>query len=175
MARNVEIKARVRNPGEVAARAETIADGPPELLVQHDTFYNVPSGRLKLRVFPSGEGELISYRRTDATGPKTSEYHLVRTDAPDALHEVLAHALGVRRVVSKQRTLLHFGRTRIHLDEVEDLGHFMELEVVLQDGEDERRGVEVAHDLLARLGVSYEDLVAGAYVDLLDETCGAEG
>ena len=167
MARNVELKARVRNPAEVRKAAAALADGPPEILVQRDTFYEIPSGRLKLRVFPSGEGQLISYRRSDETGPKTSEYHLYMTEHPETLHTVLSHALGVRCIVAKRRTLHLSDHTRIHLDEVEGLGHFLELEVVLEDGEDDNRGVEIAHDLLQRLGMSPDDLVAGAYADLL--------
>jgi len=169
MARNVEIKARLRHPELVRQRAEELADGASALLTQHDTFYSVPTGRLKLRVFPEGSGELISYRRSDEQGPKTSEYHLARTSTPKDLHVVLDHALGVRRVVEKRRILLMHGRTRIHLDEVKGLGHFLELEVMLNPDESEAEGVRVAHDLLSRLGVSEEDLVRGAYADLLDK------
>jgi adenylate cyclase class IV len=59
------------------------------------------------------------------------------------------------------------GRTRIHLDRVEGLGDFLELEVVLSEGETTESGVKVAHELLARLGISPQQLIDGAYVDLL--------
>ncbi|MCY1506240.1 putative adenylyl cyclase CyaB [compost metagenome] len=67
----------------------------------------------------------------------------------------------------KQRRLFLVGRTRVHLDRVEGLGEFLELEVVLQDGEPAEAGVAEAHALMARLGVAEDQLVQGAYVDLL--------
>ncbi|MCY1209149.1 hypothetical protein D9M72_207930 [compost metagenome] len=67
----------------------------------------------------------------------------------------------------KQRRLFLVGRTRVHLDRVEGLGEFLELEVVLQEGEPAEAGVAEAHALMARLGVAERQLVQGAYVDLL--------
>ncbi|MDT4826636.1 cyaB: putative adenylyl cyclase CyaB [compost metagenome] len=67
----------------------------------------------------------------------------------------------------KQRRLFLVGRTRVHLDRVEGLGEFLELEVVLQDGEPAEAGVAEAHALMARLGVAEDQLMQGAYVDLL--------
>jgi predicted adenylyl cyclase CyaB len=58
-------------------------------------------------------------------------------------------------------------QTRIHCDHVDGLGDFVELEVVLEDGQDEESGVKVAEELMGKLGVKKEDLVSGAYVDLL--------
>jgi len=129
----------------------------------------VPEGRLKLRVFPDGKGELIAYRRPDSAGAKTSEYFLHRTADPESLSGLLATALGIRGVVRKRRLLYLIGRTRIHLDEVEGLGAFLELEVVLADGEEETKGEAIARQLLAELGVRDEDRVAKAYIDLLEE------
>lgn len=167
MAANVEIKARVRDPQALRARVEQISDGPAQLLEQEDTFFHVPEGRLKLRVLAADRGELIYYRRPDLEGPKVSDYFFARTADPASLRQVLSLALGVRGVVRKRRWLYFVGRTRIHLDEVEGLGHFLEFEVMLADGEDPARGEEEARGLLARLGVAQEDLLAGAYIDLL--------
>ena len=139
MARNVEIKARVENIGPVFARAAELADEGPVEIVQDDTFFACKNGRLKLRTFPSGEGELIFYRRTDQKGPKESYYVLYPTTSPDALRETLSLAYGQTGRVRKQRTLFMSGRTRIHLDRVEGLGNFLELEVVLAEGESRRR------------------------------------
>ncbi len=74
MPRNVEIKARIRDTNAVRARAAALADAPAVVLEQVDTFFNLPEGRLKLRVFPDEKGELIAYRRPNSAGPKTSEY-----------------------------------------------------------------------------------------------------
>lgn len=168
MPRNVEIKARVADPAGLRAAALDLGDGPPQLIVQRDTFYRVPHGRLKLRVFADGTGELIAYERPDNEGPKTSRYVISPAPDPQRLHTALARALGVRGVVSKQRTLIMNRRTRIHLDHVAGLGDFMELEVVLADDETEAQGIAVAHGLMARLGVVPADLVQGAYLDLLE-------
>jgi adenylate cyclase class IV len=64
------------------------------------------------------------------------------------------------------------GRTRIHLDRVDGLGDFVELEVVLGPEDDEQGGEAEAHAVFAKLGVDENDLVAVAYVDLLN-TAGA--
>ncbi len=167
MPHNIEIKARVKNPESFLVFAVTLADKPQELIIQKDTFFQVPKGRLKLRDFGDGTGELIRYHRPDQPGPKISDYAISSTDDPAGLAEVLENSLPVIGVVSKKRTLLWCGRTRIHLDDVEDLGWFMELEVVLKQGEDPNAGETEARRLMQDLGIGTEDLVEGAYLDLL--------
>jgi predicted adenylyl cyclase CyaB len=167
MARNIEIKARVADMPALAARAAAIADSGPVEIPQDDTFFGCANGRLKLRVFESGHGELIFYRRPDADGPKVSFYVLSPTESPDTLREALTLANGQEGRVVKHRTLFLVGRTRVHLDRVQGLGDFMELEVVLADGEPAEDGVREAHELMARLGLSTDGLVTGAYHDLL--------
>jgi len=118
-------------------------------------------------VFEDGHGELIFYRRPDADGPKVSFYVLSPTASPDTLREALTLANGQEGRVVKHRTLFLVGRTRVHLDRVQGLGDFMELEVVLADDETPEAGVREAHELMARLRVPAEALVTGAYHDLL--------
>lgn len=170
MPRNIEIKARLDGAGaldELAARAAALgADGPREI-VQDDTFFRCDNGRLKLRVFPDGAGELIFYRRADAAGPKESFYVLAPVGDGDALRLALTLAYGQAGRVRKRRRLYLAGRTRVHLDEVEGLGAFLELEVVLRDGEATAEGDAEARALMAALGVAPAQLVEGAYVDLL--------
>ena len=167
MARNIEIKARITNIEALLPLAQALADHAPELIAQDDTFFACPNGRLKLRAFADGHAELIAYHRADATGPKTSDYLITPTADPAGLRDALTRALGTAGRVVKQRTLLLAGRTRIHLDRVEGLGDFLELEVVLRDGEREAQGTAEAHALLDRLQIDASQLVAGAYVDLL--------
>src|SRR3972149_5605825 len=135
MPANIEIKARARNFPDLRRRAEELSQVPPSLIPQEDTFFNVPEGRLKLRQLGHDHGQLVFYRRTDASGPKRSDYLLADTSDPSALKAALTAALGVRGVVRKTRFLYMVGQTRIHLDEVEGLGEFMELEVVLHPGQ----------------------------------------
>ncbi|MFL6695687.1 MAG: class IV adenylate cyclase [Vitreoscilla sp.] len=167
MARNVEIKARVADMDALRARAAAIADSGPVQIPQDDTFFGCDNGRLKLRVFENGHGELIFYRRPDAGGPKVSFYVLSPTTSPDTLREALTLANGQQGRVVKHRTLFLVGRTRVHLDRVQGLGDFMELEVVLGEDESVDDGVREAHELMARLRVPAECLVQGAYHDLL--------
>jgi adenylate cyclase class IV len=168
MARNVEIKARIESVEALTPRAAALADQGPIEIVQDDTFFGCPNGRLKLRAFSATDGQLIFYQRPDQAGPKESFFLISPTSSPDTLREALTLAYGQAGRVRKHRTLFLAGRTRIHLDRVEDLGNFLELEVVMADGEPAEAGVAVAHDLLDKLDVAPSQLVEGAYVDLLN-------
>jgi predicted adenylyl cyclase CyaB len=137
-------------------------------ILQEDTFFNIPQGRLKLRKFDDTHGELIYYEREDTLEPKESFYLRTATTEPDALVETLGAALGLRGVVRKQRTLYLVGQTRVHLDRVEGLGDFLELEVVLEPEQSLESGVQVAHALMQALGISPDNLIPGAYIDLLE-------
>jgi len=169
MPRNIEIKARIESVEQLRPRAAAVADQGPVEIAQDDRFYECPSGRLKLRRFAADRGELIFYRRADEQGPKESFYLRTPTSEPDSLHATLAAAWGERGRVVKQRTLYLAGRTRIHLDRVEGLGDFLELEVVLAEGEPADAGVQEAHALMARLGVEPSQLIQGAYLDALQQ------
>src|ERR1044071_9299828 len=141
VARNVEIKARVESLAALAPRVAAIADGPPVDIRQDDTFFASPCGRLKLRAFADDRGELIFYERADMRGPRASSYVVAPTAAPDAMREALGRAYGETGRIRKTRTLYHVGRTRVHLDRVEGLGDFVELEVVLAPDEATEHGV----------------------------------
>ena len=169
MARNVEIKARVRDVAALLERAAAIANSGPERIDQDDTFFHcaAPGGRLKLRAFAGGDGELIFYRRADVAGQKESFYVRSPTASPGTLREALALAHGVLGRVRKRRTLYLVGRTRVHLDDVQGLPPHIELEVVLADDETAAQGIAAAHALMARLGVAPSQCVEGAYLDLL--------
>jgi len=167
MATNIEIKARAGNPTLLRERAQRLSGASGELLLQEDSFFCVPKGRLKLRVLGPDRGELIYYEREDLAGPKSSHYLLFPAPEPAALRAVLAASLGILGIVRKQRWLFRIGNTRVHLDDVEGLGTFVELEVVLQPGQSAQEGHAIAADLMRRLGIESGDLVAGAYLDLL--------
>jgi predicted adenylyl cyclase CyaB len=168
MAKNVEVKARVADLGALRRRAESLTETPVEILEQRDTFFVVPNGRLKLRVLAPDACELIYYERPDDPGAKVSEYTIARSADPKAFMDILTAVLEVRGVVVKRRFLYRIGRTRLHLDEVEGLGAFMELEVVLEEDQPIEDGEETAGRLLEALGVGEEDRVSEAYIDLLE-------
>jgi predicted adenylyl cyclase CyaB len=165
---NIEIKARVRNFDEIRRRAEDLSDSPVEVIPQEDTFFNTPHGRLKLRLLAEDRAQLIYYTRPDQEGPKRSDYHISHSSDPANLKRVLELAYGIRGVVRKTRYLYLVGQTRVHLDDVEGLGQFMELEVVMQEKQSDAEGQAIAEALMASLGVDKTDLLEGAYMDLLE-------
>ena len=167
MARNVEIKARVESIESIFPKAAELADEGPIEIIQDDTFFPCESGRLKLRAFSKDKGELIFYHRADRKGPKESFYIVSPTNSPGTLRESLSLAYGRAGRVCKNRTLFLAGRTRIHLDRVQGLGDFLELEVMLEEGEPVEAGEAVARDLMDKLGIRPDQLIEGAYVDLL--------
>ncbi|MCW5661245.1 MAG: class IV adenylate cyclase [Burkholderiaceae bacterium] len=167
MARNVEIKARIDSIETLMPMARALAQRDAELIAQDDTFFRVPHGRLKLREFADGSAELIHYHRTDTVDAKLSDYRRVPVPDAAALREALGRALGLLGRVRKQRWLLLAGQTRIHLDRVEGLGDFVELEVVLREEQSEADGVRIAEQLMHELRLARAERTAGAYVDLL--------
>ena len=167
MPRNVEIKARLREPERQRELARRLADGPGRILEQRDRFFAVPTGRLKLRE-ESGSATLIFYRRPDQSAVKCSHYALAEVVDAEATARLLVTAFGAGPEIRKERELLMRGRTRIHLDRVAGLGEFLELEVLLADAEATVDGAAEAEELLALLAVAPPDLIAGAYADLLD-------
>ncbi len=56
MPRNIEIKARVDDLDALARKVADIADEGPFVIEQDDTFFQCPSGRLKLRAFSPQKG-----------------------------------------------------------------------------------------------------------------------
>jgi predicted adenylyl cyclase CyaB len=169
MARNIEIKASVASVSLLMERASMHATSGPAKISQDDTFFKCDTGRLKLRAFPDGSGELIFYKRENADGPKTSFYEIVPTAVADLLRSILTQAYGQVGRVRKERTVYMVGRTRVHIDQVEGLGSFMELEVVLAEDESEDKGVQEAHELMAKLGIKEDTLIDQAYVDLINQ------
>ena len=165
--RNVEIKARIASVEAMAPRVAALADRGPVEIEQDDTFFVCERGRLKLRALSPTEGQLIFYRRANQAGPKESRFVISPTASPDTLRDALTLAYGSAGRVRKHRTLYLVGRTRVHLDRVESLGHFLELEVVLAEGEGPDAGVKEARALMTALGLADDQLIDGAYVDLL--------
>ncbi len=167
MPSNIEIKAKLRDRQSVEEIVRERADHGPELIVQEDVFFPCKSGRLKLRKFSEDRGELIFYRRIDTEGPTESEFFKAPTNDPAAMLAALGAALGTSGVVRKRRTLYLVGQTRVHLDEVEGLGDWLELEVVLEPGQSADDGARIALELMTTLDLRESDLEARAYIDLL--------
>ena len=166
--RNIEIKAVSGNFSEQQKIAESLSSATPEVLNQEDHYFNNPKGRLKLRITAGERGQLIYYERPDETGPKVSSYQIYETDFPEYLLDILSSSCGLRNSVRKTRYLYIYENTRIHLDMVEKLGEFIELEVIMGVEDKYEEGKMKANYLIERLGISEEDLIECSYIDLLE-------
>jgi homotetrameric cytidine deaminase len=168
--RNVELKARDRDPARSLERALALGADDRGELVQRDTYFATSRGRLKLREQEPGGAELIAYERSDRADARESRYRLAPVADGAALREALDAALGTTVVVAKRRRLLLWEGVRIHLDEVAGLGAFVELEGVAAPGSDLTAEGERVARLRAELGIADADLEATGYADLLAAT-----
>ncbi len=167
MKRNVEIKAKVEQLDGIEKKVAVLATDGPYDLVQEDTYFVCDNGRLKLRCHADGINQLVYYSRSDRAQPTPSEYVLHRVDDAPTLKAALGGALGVRGVVRKCRRLYLIDNTRVHLDAVDELGNFVELEVVLAPSMTLEQGDATARTLLTKLGIADHELLKPSYIDLL--------
>jgi predicted adenylyl cyclase CyaB len=172
MPSNIEIKAILKNRAAAEAVAARLSDASPQTIRQEDFFFASDRGRLKLRIFAPDRGELIRYERSDIADARESRYLIARTPDPQTLNEILTATLGRTGVVRKTRILYLIGQTRVHVDEVQGLGDFLELEVVLRPGQSELEGKNIVTALLSEFGIAQNELIAEAYVDLLARRAG---
>lgn len=165
--KNIEIKAKIRNYERVKRLVEKLCPAPIQTEQQEDTFFNTPKGRLKLRE-TIGESAIMYYDRPNSFEPKQSDIALSLTDNPNTLKSVLIKSNGIRGIVKKKRILYKYAQTRIHLDDVEGLGKFIELEVVLRENQTAEDGNKIAHDLMDKFDIQNSDLIDVAYIDLIE-------
>jgi homotetrameric cytidine deaminase len=165
--RNVELKALDPDPARTLERALAAGADDRGVIVQRDTYLRVAHGRLKLREEQPGEAHLIAYRRPDEAQVRVSSYRIAPVPDADATRAALEDTLGVDVVVAKRRRLLVWETVRIHLDEVEGLGSFMELEAVAPAGSDLARERALVAHLREALGIGDDLLRDGSYADAL--------
>ncbi|XP_032676773.1 uncharacterized protein LOC116846697 [Odontomachus brunneus] len=168
--RNVEIKGKLHDIDYAISKAKELSGSNEAIIIkQHDTFFNAIEGRLKIRKFDDNAAEYIFYKRPNVLGPKLCNYNKIalNSDVSELLMNILSESMGVVGVVKKIRRLFIVGQTRIHVDQVDGLGNFIELEVVLQEDQDIETGQKIANDLMQALSITNDDLVAEAYIDLL--------
>jgi predicted adenylyl cyclase CyaB len=163
---NVEAKFKLANlvhAREVAARLGFEASG---ILSQRDTFFQVAHGKLKLREEAAGAW-LIHYRRRREGGLELSDYEIVPVPEPARTRSMLASALGIIAEVRKERTLLMRGNIRLHLDRVEGLGDFGEIEAVLESGEISESNRDAVREILSALDINERDLIGVSYFEMM--------
>ncbi|HEY3775168.1 MAG TPA: cytidine deaminase [Solirubrobacteraceae bacterium] len=160
---NSELKATDPDRAATAARVAALGATDQGVLVQRDTYFAARHGRLKLREQEDSAAELIAYRRGDTVQAAESDYLLVPAIDPAGLAQALDRSLGTVVVVAKRRHLFLWENARIHLDDVDGLGAFIEIEIVEPD---DRAPGQMAR-LREALGIEDSALVAVGYSDLL--------
>src|SRR5919202_1719330 len=165
--RNVELKARDPDPGRSIERCVALGAEDRGELRQRDTYSAARRGRLKLREQEPGGAELIGYERADAAQARESRYRIAPVAEPEAMRDALDAALGTTVVVDKRRRLFLWEGVRIHLDRVDGLGAFVELEGVAPGGSDLAREAELVARLREELDIRDEAIESVSYADLL--------
>ncbi len=162
---NIEIKARCGNPDRIRSILQTRSARFAGTDHQIDTYFRVSSGRLKLRQ-GNIENALIFYQRADQPGPKRSDIAMAEITLDSGLKEVLSRALGVLVAVEKHREIYFIGNIKFHLDQVENLGSFVEIEAI---GTDENRDelLRQCNEYLELFGIAESELVEASYSDML--------
>ncbi|MBN1343410.1 MAG: class IV adenylate cyclase [Phycisphaerae bacterium] len=179
MKRNIELKAEYPDLDHARRIAEELGAVLHADMRQRDTYFASPTGRLKLRrIVPiSTEGgktderaELIGYRRDDRTEPRASDYDRVPIDDAPGLARLLDQTLGVTIEVLKHRVVYLHDNVRIHLDDVQDLGRFIEFEAIVDEHCDDLAARAKVKRLREAFGIADERIAAGSYADLLHST-----
>ena len=166
MPTNLELKASIDSPKEILLIAKRIGRSRGTL-VQTDTYFSVPDGRLKLREVPNRLGELISYRRNEGKGERWSDYSVYRVRNAAALKKALCRVFQIDIIVRKRRKLFLYRGARIHIDHVLGLGDFIEFEVVVRKG---RRGARAVYAELMKLFlIGRKKVIRSSYADLVRE------
>lgn len=164
--KNIEIKAKCSNLDALRNRIKNSGGRYIATMKQVDTYFNVPKGRLKLRVIDDKESMLVYYERPDQISSKESNYFIYPSADGKSLKDILSKSMGVKVEVKKFRELYMIGYTRVHLDEVTGLGQFMELETVI-DNQTENEAREENLDIVSKLEIKGSDMIKNSYSDML--------
>lgn len=165
---NIEIKAKCFHPEKV--EAFLLSNGARFVGLDHqvDTYFQVPSGRLKLRQ-GNIENSLIFYHRPDQQGPKQSDFSLAKVNEGESMKAVLSKALGIKTVVDKQRKIFFIQNVKFHLDTVPGLGSFVEIEAGnLTDASKTIDDLKLqCDDYMKAFDIQETDLIHHSYSDML--------
>ena len=167
----IDVKARCSDPDRIRKMIQSRNARYAGLDHQVDTYFSVPFGRLKLRE-GTIERYLIQYDRRDEHGPKQSNVMLYEVEPDSSLKAILTGSLGIHSVVVKQREIYFIENVKFHIDRVENLGSFVEIEAIDSDG---TVGIETlgaqCRSYVDFLGISEEDFITHSYSDMLAGYC----
>lgn len=169
MAENIEIKAVLHDPASVEERIKHYTGNDMSaVLLQADTFYKSPFGRIKIRTINNNINELIFYYRPDSAVVRKCKYYRFKLYFPRVIKGFLKKFFGIRSKVEKERRLYLYENTRIHLDTVKNLGSFIEFEYVVDRTHPEEKGYEIVKELMNKAGVTEKDIISVSYIDMLN-------
>lgn len=168
MKKNLELKVQLENFNDVLKNIRSLGIREPHMLYQTDTYFLTGKKRLKLRD-ANGESQIIYYSRPDIEGSKLSQYYFFKlTNRQKTVAEkILNIFFTVKTIVRKKRVLYLYKHTRIHLDTVEDLGNFLELETVFNKKEPRYDFYNEHNDIIDTLGLSLYKKIKPSYSDLI--------
>jgi adenylate cyclase class 2 len=173
--RNIELKARDPDPAFSIDACRALKAEDKGAIWQRDTYFDVPFGGLKLREENPGRPHLIQFERANEPQQRESRYRIVDVTDPQTLLAALTAAVGLAVVVTKRRRLFLWQNVRIHLDDVEHLGTFIELEAVATPDSDLSHEHTLVSRLRSTLAITDERLIAIGYAKQLDPAISEPG
>ncbi len=165
MRQNLELKARISSVSEAVHAAHRLKAKAKGILRQRDVYYKVSHGRLKLRIINDRSAELIFYNRPNKKGSRYSDYFLLPVSNVRLVNELCTAAFGQKVVVEKKRRLFIYKNSRIHLDEVRELGTFIEFEVLVKHGRHQAQ--KLLEALVTKFNIRRATIIAVSYADLV--------
>jgi predicted adenylyl cyclase CyaB len=167
---NIEIKARLINPDQTRDSVKKLDHTYVGLDHQIDTYFKTTNGRFKLRESSLSEPYLIFYLRENLSGPKSSVYQKLPVEDAGGLKELLIKMQGLHTIIEKKREIYLYENVRIHLDDVVNLGSFLEFEAVMDEKFNNRElEFQKVEYLMEILGIANEDLISESYENLIDK------
>jgi predicted adenylyl cyclase CyaB len=165
--RNIELKALDPEPLASLERCHALGAKRGGEKWQRDTHFEVKRGGLKLREEDPGRPHLIQFERAGQAHERESRYRILDVQDAAALSASLAAAVGIRAVVVKRRLVVLWRGVRIHLDDVEGLGTFIELEAVAPPHSDLARERELVAFLRTALAITSDRVISRGYAEQL--------
>ena len=166
MPRNLELKIKIDDYEKTFAKAKELGAEEFAFLIQKDVYYQTNKGLLKLRIMPE-HSEFIFYNRNEAGGERWSDYHLLKIENEQNPEEFFNRIFEIVTVVEKERKVLMYDNTRIHLDKVKGLGEFLELETIVNGTLENAIGR--FNFLVAQLNLDTTRQIKKSYKDLMLE------
>jgi adenylate cyclase, class 2 len=165
--KNIEIKAWCTDP--IKTEVILLSNGAEfkGIDIQIDTYFNVKEGRLKIRQ-GNIENALIFYSRKNDSGPKQSKFQLYQSSDIEKLIPILSNSLGILTVVKKYRKIFFIDFVKFHIDHLDGLGDFVEIEVGDLDDTKEIAYLEkICNKYIKLLQIEKDNFLTSSYSDMI--------